>query len=389
MDYGDLVRCHRDKDADVTVATTLVPAQWASSLGVVHTDGDDRLVGISEKCAIPETVTGPCLVNMGVYVFRPEVLAALDPDSFPELGPHVIPELIRSGNAHTYRFDRRAPHNYRYWIDIGTVDSYFAAHQDLLDGWIPFVTEGSVRSGMTSKPRTPDWMENTFFISPSAQLETSEVHRSVIGAGVWIGRNAHVSNSIILPGARIGEGAIVQNSIVDEFASIPDGDAVGIDSSSDRCRHLVTDRGLVIVSRPESNTRDDRHTPCGANAVLVADGDARYLQWARSLLEAEGHNVVVAHSLAKLKAVARREAPNIRVAVCGVFPGSPSHEALSVVSLDLGDAAIVARDNSDAVDLSPRSGLPIFGILTEPVSSVQLVALVEEALNKRTHKVAV
>jgi glucose-1-phosphate adenylyltransferase len=151
MDYGDLVRFHREQGADVTIATTVVPARRASSLGVVIADDDGRILHLYEKPENPSALPGApdtCLVSMGIYVFRPESLASLSSDDLPDLGRSAIPELIRTARVCAYRFDQRAPQGYRYWADVGTLDSYFTSHQDLLDGGIRFLTEGTVRSGM-------------------------------------------------------------------------------------------------------------------------------------------------------------------------------------------------------------------------------------------------
>src|SRR2546430_2486317 len=49
MDYGDLVRTHRDTDADITVAVVPVRQSQAPNLGVVRLNDDNRLVDLVEK----------------------------------------------------------------------------------------------------------------------------------------------------------------------------------------------------------------------------------------------------------------------------------------------------------------------------------------------------
>src|SRR5947209_19655318 len=66
MDYGDMIRAHLDKGADLTIGCITVPQREGSSFGIVDADRDDRLVHFLEKPKDPPTLPespGECLAS--------------------------------------------------------------------------------------------------------------------------------------------------------------------------------------------------------------------------------------------------------------------------------------------------------------------------------------
>src|SRR6187397_101356 len=49
MDYGAMIRAHREKEADLTVGCLPVPAKESIHFGVLQVDGSERIVGFKEK----------------------------------------------------------------------------------------------------------------------------------------------------------------------------------------------------------------------------------------------------------------------------------------------------------------------------------------------------
>src|SRR4051794_14325435 len=54
MNFADMIRTHRDRNADVTMAVVPVRRAQAPSLGLVRLDDDDRLEDLVEKPRAPE-----------------------------------------------------------------------------------------------------------------------------------------------------------------------------------------------------------------------------------------------------------------------------------------------------------------------------------------------
>src|SRR5258705_7183359 len=73
MDYELMLVQHVNDDADVTVGCIEVSVDDARSLGVMHIDTADRIVGFDEKPEHPVEMPdrpGRVLASMGIYVFR-------------------------------------------------------------------------------------------------------------------------------------------------------------------------------------------------------------------------------------------------------------------------------------------------------------------------------
>ena len=143
MDYAALLNIHREKAADLTVASMAVPLQEAKAFGVLSVDAERRIVAFEEKPQHPKPLPDnpdQALVSMGIYVFslKKLILAlekdASNPHSSHDFGKDIIPHLIDNQSVFAYLFGtslgRVTPD--RYWRDVGTIDSYYEANMDLL-----------------------------------------------------------------------------------------------------------------------------------------------------------------------------------------------------------------------------------------------------------------
>src|SRR5919202_830670 len=128
LDYREVVEGHLGSGAEVTMVTTEVAADDASRYGIVEVDGE-RVTGYAYKPDEPATTTA----TNEVFVFSPgptlDRLEALQQevgeDGLEDLGTHLLSAQTKDGKARAQRFEG-------YWRDVGTVDSYWAAHRDFL-----------------------------------------------------------------------------------------------------------------------------------------------------------------------------------------------------------------------------------------------------------------
>jgi glucose-1-phosphate adenylyltransferase len=128
MNYRKMIDYHLAQNADLTLASIRVSRDEAPRFGILGVDAENRVTSFVEKPADPPSD----LANMGVYIFNAEVLdRALWEDSERidsdhDFGKNILPALVESGKKiYTYPFSG-------YWVDVGTVDSYWQAHMDLL-----------------------------------------------------------------------------------------------------------------------------------------------------------------------------------------------------------------------------------------------------------------
>jgi glucose-1-phosphate adenylyltransferase len=142
MDYREMIAAHVESGAEVTIAATAVPLAEARRMGVVTTDASTRIRAFDEKPAVPSLLPGHtdlALASMGIYVFsRASLVRELGSaarDREHDFGRDVIPAMVRGG-ARVFAYPFRDPGSGRpgYWRDVGTLDSYFDAHMEMLAG---------------------------------------------------------------------------------------------------------------------------------------------------------------------------------------------------------------------------------------------------------------
>ncbi|MDX9740718.1 MAG: sugar phosphate nucleotidyltransferase [Gammaproteobacteria bacterium] len=146
MDVRQMLRFHRECEAEVTVAAIPVPIAEASRFGIVEADADGRIRAFHEKPqqGIP-IVSDPehAYASLGNYLFNASALEKALTESHwrgeTDFGRHVLPRLVDQGSrVYAYDFiDNEVPgmgplEERGYWRDVGSLDAYFEAHHDVL-----------------------------------------------------------------------------------------------------------------------------------------------------------------------------------------------------------------------------------------------------------------
>jgi glucose-1-phosphate adenylyltransferase len=264
MDYRAMLQFHLSKNAEVTIACTTVPIKDASRFGVMEVDENDKIIGFEEKPQKPKSLPNDpshSLISMGIYLFNTETLVraviqdAKRTDSDHDFGKNVIPSLVQQG-AQVFAFNIRKelPPLFHYWQDIGTLDSYYDAHMELVSPNPSFPLHDDEWTIRTYLPPLPpavlkgDAVTRYCVVSPGCVIEEGAiVEHSILSPGVYIGKGAVVRRSILLHRVRVSEGCHLEKVIVDEDVTIPQGEQIGVDLEQDRKRFTVTERGVVIV----------------------------------------------------------------------------------------------------------------------------------------------
>jgi glucose-1-phosphate adenylyltransferase len=230
MNYDAMVTFHLDHQADLTMATIRVPPVEAPRYGIVGYEEDYRVSSFVEKPANPPSN----LANMGVYLFSIDVLDRVlwedhkRHDSSHDFGKDILPRIIKDGTrvfAHPYT---------GYWVDVGTVSSYWQAHMDLL-GSKPSINlnDRSWIIHTRTEERPPVRFEkgaqviDSLITDGCVLANESLVERSILSAGVRVENGATIKESIILTDAVIKAGAVVERAIIDKKVSIGENARVG------------------------------------------------------------------------------------------------------------------------------------------------------------------
>lgn len=269
MDTRQMVDAHIASGAGVTVAGIRVPRAEATAFGVIQTGKDGRKIEqFLEKPADPPAVPDDpdvAYASMGNYVFTTDVLLdalskdAEDPTSAHDMGGDIIPAMVQQGLAAVYDFaDNDVPgatdRDRGYWRDVGTLDSYYDAHMDLVSVHPIFNLYNRQWPILTSPPPLPP---AKFVLSGNAReslvspgcIITGDVVNSVLSPGTTVAEGAQVSDSVVMDNVRIGAGAIVRRAILDKNVVVPDGARIGVDLDQDRHHYRVTDSGIVVLGK--------------------------------------------------------------------------------------------------------------------------------------------
>jgi glucose-1-phosphate adenylyltransferase len=284
MDVSVMMDFHRTIDADVTVATLPVPRKEASAFGCVDVDAEGRIIGFIEKPKNPPHMPGRedmTLVSMGNYIFKTGTLIReLQRDAQAEVTSHDFGKDILAsapGRLNVYAYDfashlcgGESEDARGYWRDVGTIDAYFEANMDLIsvspklnlynDEW---PIRGTPQPSGPAKFVFSDYqggrvgMAVDSIIGAGCIVSGGRVERSVMSPRVRVNSYSLVTDSVIFPEVDIGRGARLHRCIVDKGVKIPPGERIGEDLERDRQRFVVSEAGVVVVSRDAFGQTDE------------------------------------------------------------------------------------------------------------------------------------
>ncbi|MDG4801832.1 glucose-1-phosphate adenylyltransferase [Micromonospora sp. WMMD980] len=275
MDPRQMVEDHIASGAGVTVAGIRQPLSMADQFGVIEVGEDGkRIRAFREKPTDAVGLSdspGEIYASMGNYVFSTRALCeaverdAEDKTSKHDMGGSIIPMLVERGEANVYDFkDNDVPgstdRDRGYWRDVGTLDSFYDAHMDLINVHPVFNLYNFDWPIYTEQPPYPpakfvhQWGERVgravgSMVSPGAVISGSLVENSVVSPKVKVHSWAHVDGAVLMEGVEIGRHAVVRRAILDKNVYVPEGAEIGVDLEKDRQRYTVSDNGIVVIGK--------------------------------------------------------------------------------------------------------------------------------------------
>lgn len=253
MDYTALLRCAKEKDADLVVAALPVQLREAKRMGLLKIDRKGHIADFYEKpqdsevlkfFALPKAFMHKrgChqakathyLGSMGIYVFKRNALFRLLNESGDDFGKNLIPKQVKKGNAVAYVFEG-------YWEDIGTVSSFYEANialtrasscLNMYDDKKPiFARPQNLPSALIRGTKV-----NHSFICQGSLIEAKEISHSIIGMRSHIKKGTVLQGCILLGNLfytppryqspplpqnfTIGENCVLKKVIIDEHVHI-------------------------------------------------------------------------------------------------------------------------------------------------------------------------
>ena len=298
MDFAQMVDQHVRSGAKATVAAVRQPLHMADQFGVIEVDQNDsqKIAAFVEKpSSTPGLAADPSqfLASMGNYVFDADALVAalhVDAerlDTKHDMGGDIIPYFVNRGEAGVYDFTLNeipgsTERDRTYWRDVGTIDSFYDAHMDLISPLPVFNLYNSewpiyTRQSISPPAKFVRGKNNTVgtaldsIVSSGVVISGGVVEGSVLSNDVYVATSGRVIDSVLMDKVQVGAGAVINRAILDKNVKVPAGAAIGLDPELDRARGFkVTESGITVLSKgQEVPEPSEEERQLAANHVAV------------------------------------------------------------------------------------------------------------------------
>lgn len=265
MDYEVMLDFHKANKADVTIAAMPVPMEEASRFGIVVTDEESRIKEFEEKPEKPSSN----LASMGIYIFSwpvlKDALLRLSEQPNCDFGKHIIP-YCHENDKRMFAYEYNG-----YWKDVGTLSSYWEANMELIDiipefnlyeeFWKIYTNSANLPPQYISEQSVVD----RCIISNGSEIY-GEVHNSVLGGGVTVGKGSVIKDSILMRDVTVGDNCVIEKAIIAEGTVIGNNVVVGIGSEvPNKEKPGVYAGGLVTIGE---NSRIPSGVQIGKNTAI-------------------------------------------------------------------------------------------------------------------------
>ncbi len=284
MDFSEMLENHKNRKADISIATIPVDARDAPEFGILKTNEQNEITSFIEKpskdvLADWSSDTGTemqktgrnYLASMGIYIFNKQILYKLLNEAHPDatdFGKEIIPDSIENYNVASFQYDG-------YWTDIGNIYSFYEANLALTQE-VPlfnlFDNEKTVytRARMLPPAKISGTTLERTIIAEGSIINASRIEQSIVGIRSRIGYGSTVVSTYImgndyyetieemanniehgLPRIGIGERCYIKDAIIDKNCRI--GNDVRINGGKhlaniDHPLYTVKD-GIVVVKK--------------------------------------------------------------------------------------------------------------------------------------------
>ena len=284
MDFQKMLNNHKEKGADISVATIPVTDKEASDFGILKKNDEGFITSFIEKPKKELLTDWPSdtgeemktsgrvyLASMGIYIFNRELLFDILQNVFKDyadFGKEIIPQSLTKYKVASYQYDG-------YWTDIGNIYSFFEANLGLTKE-IPefnlFDNEKAIytRARMLPPAKISGTTLEKTLIAEGSIILASRIENSIIGIRSRVGYGTTIVSSYIMgndsyetldeigraqktgiPLLGIGNRCYIRNAIIDKDCRIGDDVRIngGIHLENTDHPHYTIKDGIVVLKK--------------------------------------------------------------------------------------------------------------------------------------------
>ncbi len=240
FDLSGAVEWHQKKKSEATILLTRVenPLQY----GIVITDDDGRIVRFLEKPSWGEMFSDT--INTGIYILEPHTVRLIPPKTNFDFSQNLYPLMLQK------KMGLHGLIAKGYWKDVGNIDEYARAHDDLLAGQInldlnmertvfgegvAYVGKGVTLGQNIKVDGTAiighnaivgdDISLNNSVVGPRARIgDKTELNHSIVWSDSWIGAESKLERTIVCSRTRVGDNVLfLDNVIISDDCTVGSG----------------------------------------------------------------------------------------------------------------------------------------------------------------------
>ncbi len=213
FDLARAIKFHQEKKSMATMVLTRVtnPLEY----GVVITAEDGKITRFLEKPSWGEVFSDT--INTGIYILEPEIFKYIPAKTEFDFSKNLFPLMLKEGLP-LYGYIAEG-----YWKDIGNLDEYMLAHQNVLNGEVKLKIPGErlniigrdVWVGKNSNISAKVKFKGGVIIGQNCVIEDGvELENCVLGDGCIIKKNARIKGATLWDGIHVGENARLDEAVI-------------------------------------------------------------------------------------------------------------------------------------------------------------------------------
>jgi mannose-1-phosphate guanylyltransferase/phosphomannomutase len=247
IDLGSIVRFHEERGALATIG--LKAMENPLEFGIVITREDGHIDRFLEKPGWGQVFSDT--INTGIYVMEPEIFEFVPADRSVDWSGEVFPNLLDAGKP-IYGAVSEG-----YWEDVGTLDAYRSAHEDVLDGKVELEIDGfrlaeGVVMGEGAEVHPDAVLHGPCVVGAYSRIDAGAQIKAytVLGRNVRVGPDAQLERAVVHDNAYLGAGVRLRGCVVGRSSDLRRGARLeeGV-TLGDACfvgEHAVVNPGVKV-----------------------------------------------------------------------------------------------------------------------------------------------